>query len=303
MSWLITGAQPFTANALLDQFPGAAVAYSLRNLVGTSNPNVVRVRRSSDNTEQDFTAAQVINGTLTTFCGAGNGFVRTWYDQSGNGYHAQQATTANQPQIVSSGLLISKNGKPAMNVDGAGDTLTATITPLLTYTNLSVFTVHNPATATVADSVNPLLFGIENGGGNNTVQRGLSIGGPTGSFSGETYAFLFAASAFAAGRLGSSSYSHAADSQLLQSVFMLSSGFSAFKNGSLITMNLSSMINVSTPCAPVNTNATVPSFHIGTIDGVNGQLQKYQEVVVYGSSQDARRTAIEANINTHYAIY
>ena len=86
-----------TANALLDQFPGAAVAYSLRNLVGTSNPNVVRVRRSSDNTEQDFTAAQVINGTLTTFCGAGNGFVRTWYDQSGNGYHAQQATTANQP--------------------------------------------------------------------------------------------------------------------------------------------------------------------------------------------------------------
>jgi hypothetical protein len=114
MSWTITPQQRFTPAALLDRFPSAAAAYSLRNLVGTSNPSVVRVRRSSDNTEQDFTAAQVTDGTLTTFCGAGDGFVRTWYDQSGNGLHLAQTTTGNQPQIVTSGALETEGSKPCI---------------------------------------------------------------------------------------------------------------------------------------------------------------------------------------------
>jgi len=51
---------------LLNQYPGAAAAYSLRKLSGAVS-NVVRVRRSSDDAEQDFTAAQVDNGTLVNF--------------------------------------------------------------------------------------------------------------------------------------------------------------------------------------------------------------------------------------------
>jgi hypothetical protein len=41
-------------------------------------------------------------------------FVKTWYDQSGNGYHATQSVDANQPQIVSSGVIVTENGKPAI---------------------------------------------------------------------------------------------------------------------------------------------------------------------------------------------
>jgi hypothetical protein len=115
MSWLITGK---TVNPpLLDAYSGAAAAYSLRQLQSGLYP-VVRVRRSSDNTESDFTATQITDGTLTTFCGAGNGFVRTWYDQSGNGRNATQTTTANQPQIVSSGVLVQTNSKPALDFNG-----------------------------------------------------------------------------------------------------------------------------------------------------------------------------------------
>ena len=51
---------------LLDKYTGAAAAYSLRKL-SSSTSNVVRVRRSSDDAEQDFTAAQVDNGTLVNF--------------------------------------------------------------------------------------------------------------------------------------------------------------------------------------------------------------------------------------------
>ena len=117
MSWIITGKEAGSLG-LLDQYGGAAAAYSLRNLSVYNTDPVVRVRRSSDNTEQDFTAEQVTDGTLTGFCGAANGFVRIWYDQSVNGKHATQTTTANQPQIVSSGSLILQNGKPGLSFNG-----------------------------------------------------------------------------------------------------------------------------------------------------------------------------------------
>jgi hypothetical protein len=107
MSWIITGTQRYQPAALLDQFPGAAAAYSLRNLVGTSNPAVVRVRRDNDNAEADFTAAEVSDGTLAAWVGAGNdGFVRTWYDQSGSNKNAHQTTTSDQPMLVQNGAVI-----------------------------------------------------------------------------------------------------------------------------------------------------------------------------------------------------
>ena len=65
---------------LLDTYTGASAAYSLRNL-SSSTTNVVRVRRSSNDDEQDFTASEVGGGALATFVGAGDGFVTTWYDQ------------------------------------------------------------------------------------------------------------------------------------------------------------------------------------------------------------------------------
>lgn len=98
----------------LDAYPNATAAYSLRNLSKSYTAAVVRVRRSSDNTEQDFTATQVVDGTLTTFCGAGDGLVRTWYDQSGNNQHAGQATTTQQTYLVYQGTLQTINGKPAI---------------------------------------------------------------------------------------------------------------------------------------------------------------------------------------------
>ena len=104
---------------LLDAYPGAAAAYSLRNL-SSATTNVVRVRRSSGSpSEADFTAAQVTNGELATFVGAGNnGFVVYWYDQSGNGNHA--GNTVNQPQIVTSGAVNALNGKPCITFNTNG---------------------------------------------------------------------------------------------------------------------------------------------------------------------------------------
>lgn len=125
MSWIVSGT--FKNKLLLDEYPDAAAAYSLRNLTILSDTPVVRVRRDSDNTEQDFTARQVTDGTLTTFCGAGNGFVRTWYDQSGKGRHLIQTGTSNQPTIVANGVLETEGGAPRIRCTQTTNQLSASV--------------------------------------------------------------------------------------------------------------------------------------------------------------------------------
>ena len=108
---------PRKTPGLLDLVPGAAAAYSLRSLSNSYAGPVVTVRRSSDNAEDSFTASEVADGTLAAFCGAGDGFVKTWFDQSGN-RDASQSSSAAQPQIVDSGSLILRDGKPIVRFNG-----------------------------------------------------------------------------------------------------------------------------------------------------------------------------------------
>jgi len=84
----------------------AVGAFSLRAINGTT-AKVVQVQRSSDSATQDFWAdrlgnlltAPVTGQTLANWLGTASGNVTTWYDQSGKGNHATQATAANQPKI------------------------------------------------------------------------------------------------------------------------------------------------------------------------------------------------------------
>lgn len=95
--------------ALLDLYPNAAAAYSLRKLRSAYTGSAIRVRRSSDNTEQDigFTiSGDLDTSSLTSFCGSGNGFVTTWYDQSGNNLNFYNSTAIYQPQVYSNGTIL-----------------------------------------------------------------------------------------------------------------------------------------------------------------------------------------------------
>jgi hypothetical protein len=105
-------------------------AYSLRRLTNSYSGALIRVRRSSDNAEQDFTYGS--NGKLDTaavlaFCGAGDGLVTTWYSQMG-GINAEQATALKQPSIVKAGVLNASGSLPMVLGDGSdvtnGDIMT-----------------------------------------------------------------------------------------------------------------------------------------------------------------------------------
>lgn len=82
--------------------------YALRKVVGNYAGSCIRVRRSSDDTEQDigFTGGSLNASALTSFVGANQGFVTKWYDQSGNGNDMLHPTAGKQPHITNSGGTI-----------------------------------------------------------------------------------------------------------------------------------------------------------------------------------------------------
>lgn len=109
--------------ALLDSYStNLAYGYALVPLISSYAGSAVRVRRASDNTEQDigFNGLALDTASLTSFCTGTNGFVVTWYDQSGNARNATQSTTSNQPKIYdsSTGVILS-GGIPAVEFNGA----------------------------------------------------------------------------------------------------------------------------------------------------------------------------------------
>ena len=103
-----------SASYLLDSYSSEG-GYSMRKISSTAT-NCIRVRRSSDNAEQNigFVSDELDTTSLLSFVGANDGFVTTWYDQSGNSRDAVSPTAATQPRIVLGGVLETKNTKPAI---------------------------------------------------------------------------------------------------------------------------------------------------------------------------------------------
>jgi hypothetical protein len=154
----IVGSQIQSFVGLLDTYPNAAAAYSVRKLRTAYTGSTIRVRRSSDNTEQNigFDGSGNLDTTaLTSFCGAGNGFVTTWYDQSGNSRNATQTTAANQPQIVSAGSVITEGGKPTIDHIASTD--------LKLSSNFTIGNIYSMYGVVKFDAYNKELFGASTG--------------------------------------------------------------------------------------------------------------------------------------------
>lgn len=86
---------------------------------------LIRVRRSSDNAELDIYPRGMYLDVkaLMDFAGASSLFIRTWYDQSGNGFDLAQTTTANQPRIVNAGTMDKLNNVVSSVCDASNDRL------------------------------------------------------------------------------------------------------------------------------------------------------------------------------------
>jgi len=282
----IPGKVILRSTKLLDYYPSAAAAYSLRQL-RTSVTNVVRVRRSSDNTESDFTATEVSDGTLAAWVGAGNdGFVRTWYDQSGNGNDAEQATTATQPAIVLSGSLVTQGSKPAISTGAVTDS-NFRVPDGISASNYtaSIFIAAKSNVATYAAlGGSARLANTAFDGSNNRFYFGTNRNGAPASILSGNYDANF--------------YLYSSTATFGTSPFV----FSSTATPTLAVAHFNSQQCFSGSISPTNTGITKQNVYVGG-SGSNYWDGLYQEFILYQSDQSSNRIGIEADINAYYSIF
>jgi hypothetical protein len=277
-----------TPSYLLDTYGDAVYAYSLRKLSSTYTGNAIRVRRSSDNSEQDigFDAnGNLDTSSLLSFVGSGDGFISVWYDQSGPfvGYylgHANfhQGTAVNQPQIVSSGTIITDNGKPSIMLDGVNDTMGINYDRGYTFTDATFVFVTSQLTG---DSNYGRLLDYNYGDGFWFGRSGTSdtVGGGWAQPNSPYGVFQSVAN----------------DTQFLMFAYRVAS-----TGQSNIAVNNSSFNSITTSTAALQTALTLGAWGWGQ---TGYGKKKVQEIILYPSNKSADRTGINTNINSFYSIY
>lgn len=263
---------------LLDTYTAAA-AYSLRQLK-TGVTNVVRVRRSSDNAESDFTADELTDGTLTTWTGANDGFVVTWYEQSGNSSDLTEATAANQPQLVSSGSVLLDGSHPALYFDGTNDQFTAS--------GNSNWDLANNLTLVSVSSM-PDVAGVA------VVysQRQSTNKGWWLANDSSTAVNLLAFNDGSTDGLNLNSQQNTTDQRLLFCTSATGT-LNGYYNGT----------QQETGVTSATTWQTGATFSVGRLGSQSLWYKSYQqEIIIFESDESSNRSDIETNINDFYSIY
>ena len=257
---------------LLDTYSGATMAISTRKLRTAYTGSAIRVRRSSDNAEQDigFIGQDLDSASLLSFVGGNDGFVTIWYDQSTSGINPIQATTTKQPKIVSSGTLITENGKPAVQFDGVDDFLKTTAAT----TTLQMYSLHtfNGVNQSIPIGFNTGVIDYSFGSLNNTIymvaNNATIYGYPNTPNPGSYYN---------------------------QSIWFGDyTAFTVLRNNASISF----VVQVGTPPAP----AATTQIYIGTRPledfTFNGKIQ---EQICYPSASS--NVNITNNINTYFSVF
>ena len=281
-----------SANLLLDEtgigsaFVALSVARKLRNAYAGS---AIRVRRSSDDAEQDigFSGNVLDESSLTTFIGAGNGFVTTIYDQSGNGLNVTQTTKAIQPAIATSGVIIKDNSKPAMSFPGTGYNLRYDPSAISAENNTTIQSVCHGGDN---DGANYLKCAFSVGA--NGVARGFGVG----------YGFYnSAADARKPAIIVNSSATNAVSSTINNNQVMMIGVVSGASqslyenNNSVVTATSDQTLQITSDGVFV---AVIPALSFGLLVGA-----LWQESVAWMSNLDAYAATIKSNTNGFYGIY
>ena len=264
-------------DGILDLFTDPYVAYSCRDLgkarsaftsigdTGTQSSDtwVAQIRRSSDDTQKSFTAAQMAGGDMETWVGANDGFITRWYDQSTNANHLVQSAVLSQPKIVTNGV----RNADGLFFDGADSFMDFTSDLPFSDGTMHVVSQLDPTAS------KQTVFG---GAGNVYIPVGQS---------GATRADAY---------LKSDVLTHHLNGQPYTILDTRGGGFDAWAS---TTEQLLTLTGVSSdqPVQELGRGAGQT-----TVWDTKGFIQ---EVIFYSDDQSANRVGIETNINDHYSIY
>jgi len=192
-----------------------------------------------------------------------NGFVETWYDQSGNSNDAVQETAGSQPKIVSSGSLLNE-------LLFEGSQLFDTISLDASAQPNSIFTVSNTKVASQTRGI----YGtnISQAGYYRSSNKHAIFSTGTGSATLEGAAYV-------------------ADRDYLR--------FDLF-NGASSVLGVDGATTSGTTGADGLNRLDIGDSTLGGVSPLNGGIK---ELILYASDQSANRAALETNINSHYSIF
>jgi hypothetical protein len=286
------GTPPFTLALSWEDIPALAGildgytadlsgAYAAALLDKDYTGDCIRVRRASDNTEQDigFDGQDLDTTALTTFCTGTDCFIRTWYDQSGNAYDATNATSAQQPKVYDSSTgVVFENLKPTNQFSG-GQAL-AMPSAVWNKGDFSVFAVARANTTLDCilnmspDAVNWSVYTLGTTATSNEYGGRLYLNTVDTDQDGGTYTFgtqgLFAVTCTTS------------SSTIVQSL-----------NGVDATSNVGSNSSVNHMAIGARTtNATT-----------NPLTGNVQAIIIYSADKSTDRAAIESALNGYFNIY
>lgn len=266
-----SGVAPFSY--ILDDFPNAEAAYSVRKLRSNYTGNAMQIRRLSDGatTEIGFANNELDISAINTWCAGTSCTVVYWFDQSGNNNHAYQTTAGSQPLIYSGGSVLLENGKPCMTLDGSNDWL-----------NVSGFGANNANTSFFVLkrlTTNTGAFGLTH------LTTSYMPASPYIQFDNSVYMISYR-QVYAATPYNSTSQ------VLLTGIDPYVNNVNIYANGSLLISQALSFVQTR----------DINFSNIGRRRDIYGH-QAMQELIYYTSDKTADRAAIETNINSYYSIY
>ena len=290
---------------LLDTYPGAAAGYSVRRLA-VATTTLLRVRRDTGGAAGDDDEANVAydsnnelsldspitpdtgsSTTLGEFVGLGtnpdglaspaDAFVVTWTDQSGNANDATQATLVDQPQVITAGVIEVDNGKPALNMTGTTEYLSAPIFYQATTAYINAYYVHTNTTF----NGNGYLVGTD--------QQDLGF---------ISTQFLANAGLYAVrGAFTSITTPATLNQQYVRVDEITRTSLDIYQNSTLGATGVDADADFTMPTNNLLIGTGVPGNVVGYFRGY------MQEVIFYAIDKSGSRTSIETDINTFYSIY
>lgn len=276
----ITSINETKAPLLLDDWPGATLALGLRKLRSTYTGACIRVRRASDNAEQDigFLGSNLDTSSLASFCSGTSGYIKTWYDQSVNEDQFTSSTNSNHPLIFSSGIL---------DVNGAY------------FNGSNRLNMITPSSLGISGATARTLFGVVKRN-NNGDDKWFNV--ENGTLTNDGTDWLLTAEFAVRIDGGNEVYSLTIPSALELATFTLEgtnvTNHTLRVNGSPITAT-------SAVSRTMNTTQTYASLGIATYSGASttSYVGHIGEIILYPSNKSTDRTNIENAINEYWNIY
>jgi len=261
----VSGGGGSASNLLLDDYPGAEMAISLRKLTNAYTGSAIEVNNGTSLLDIGFVDGELDTAAIIAHCGASNGTIRTWYDQSGNGNDFIQDISTHQPKIYSGllGTIYMEKGKPIAATNGSDFMKTAS------YTGVSAamsFNVIDKASNNILHSHSNQNYTLINHAGHSSTILSKVVGTPTYFVDGVEQ-----------------SWSTRADV-----------GVALDSDSSLLTVL----------CQTNDATSVMTDLSMGYEAAASSYpMFSTQEMVWYNSDKTSDRVAIETAINSFYSIY